>query len=413
MEKIIFSHFKKNMLANSFLISFRYAMVAAIGLATSVAFARLSTKEIFGQYQFVLSILAFFSVFSLPGLNLAALKSVSHGEIGVVSQAVRLSFFGGILATPFLVGYGVYVLFSGNHDIIIGWSCIVFGFLFPLLNAPNTWYVYYEGRLRFLPVVVRVIGSSALTALLLFLGLWNRVGMLSLISIWFFTSILFSWFFYWEVAKEEQKNKSDSSKLDVRYGLRVTAQKFVVSLTENIPIIAISFFLGFEAVANFQVASVFVGAVSGLLGALTAMTLPVIFSDINNKHSKLLLYSIFSGIIASLGYALFVEILFLFVYGNQYYESLELARLFIFIPFLVSLRLYFSNIFTARGESYRIVLVYGVANVISIVLFLIALNSGVTFRWSAGIYLYSVNLFILLPFALFYFFDTTGKKDFI
>lgn len=411
MERVTISQFKKNVLTNSFLVSFRYVVVAAIGLVISIAFARLSTKEVFGQYQFILSVFAFFSVFSLPGLNLAALKSVSRGERGAVSQAVRLSFFGGTLAIPFLVGYGVYTLFFGNHDVIVGWSCIAFGLLFPLLNAPNTWYVYYEGRLRFLPVVLRVIGSSALTALLLFLGLWDQMGTLPLVSIWFFASMVFAWFFYWEVAKEEQKNKNELSKLDIQYGLRVTVQKFVVSLTENIPVIAISFFLGFEAVANFQVASVFVGAVAGLLGALTAMALPVIFSDIDNKHSKLFLYSIFSGIIASLGYALLVETLFIFVYGNQYHESLELARLFVILPFLVSLRLYFVNICTARGENARVILSYMVANIFSITLFWIALRGGISFSWAAGMYLYSINLLLLFSFVLFYFFRASKKTD--
>ena len=403
MEKEISSHFKKYLLTNSAIVSFRYVVVAAVGLAVSVAFARLSTKEVFGQYQFILALFSFFAVFSLPGLNLAALKSASRGELGTVSQAVRLSFLASMMAVPLLVGYGAYALLGGRTDELVGWACIIFGSLFPLLNAPNTWYVYYEGRLHFFPVAIRVIGSSVLTALLLFLGLWYQVSILFLVSSWFFTSIFCTWFFYWEVLQEERKNKNEPGRLDVQYGIWVTIQKFVVGLTESIPVLAISFFLSFEAVANFQVAFVFVGAVSGLLGALTAMAFPVIFSNLASKHSKLLLYSVLSGTIASLGYVLFVETIFLFVYGNQYRESFELARLFVGLPFLVALRMYFVNIFTARRENMYIIFSYIVANTVSAILLWLSIRMGVSFAWSTALYVYSLNLQLLSILALRYY----------
>lgn len=408
MKEENFLIFKKDIFTNSFLVSFRYVAIAAIGLVVSIAFAHLSTKQTFGQYQFILSVLTLFSVFSLPGLNIAALKSVSQGECGVVSQAVRLSFFGGILAIPLLVGYGVYVLLTGSSDSVIGWACVLFGFLFPFLNASNTWYVHYEGRLLFRPVVIRTVISSILTALALVFGLWIHAGLLALVSAWFFSTVLYSWFFYWEVLEEEHKYKEKPGTLDIRYGLRVSLQKFIVGLTENIPIIAISFFLGFEAAANFQVVSVFVGAVSGLLGALTAMALPVIFSDTDNNHKGLLLQSVFSGVLASVGYAVFVEIFFSIIYGNQYYESFQLAHLLVFLPLLVSLRLFFVNIFTAREENSLIVFSYILANIFSIVLFILVFKTA-PFSWSAGVYLYSINLSLLVPLVGVYLFRVFKK----
>lgn len=408
MKDNILFVFKKNIFTNSFLVSFRYIVIAVIGLIVSVAFAHLSTKQIFGQYQFILSVLAVFSVFSLPGLNIAALKSVSQGKIGSVSEAVRLSFFGGIFAVPFLIGYGVYALLVGNYESSIGWACILLGFFFPFLNAPNTWYAHYEGKLSFRPVVVRTILASIVTALLLFLGLWNAAGVIFLVSIWFFSTTIFSWLFYWEVLQEEKKAIKETGLFDVKYGLQVSFQKFIVGLTENMPTIAISFFVGFEAVANFQIASIFVGAVSGLLGALTAMALPVIFSNIEHNHKGLLSYSVLSGILASFGYFILVEVLFLTVYGERYLESFELAQMLIFLPLLVSLRMFFVNIFTAQGKNTLIVSVYIAANILSMILFILMFKT-VPFTWSAGAYLYSINLLLLLPFASLYFFKASKK----
>ena len=411
MEETTLANFKKHFLANSALISFRYVAVAGIGLALSVAFAHLSTKQIFGQYQFMLSVLAMLSVVSLPGLNIAALKLVAEGKSGAVSQTVRLSFLWGILAIPLLVGYGTYILLRGSMDSTIGWVFIFFGGLFPFLNAPNTWYVHYEGRLVFLPVVIRTICASILMAVLLFLGLWNQWSLFSLISIWFFVSTLTGWFFYWEVRRKELRSRREVGILDVSYGIRVSFQKFSVGLTESIPVIAISFFLGFEAVANFQVASVFVGAVSGLLGALTAMALPVIFSNTDEHQGTLLLYSGLSGIVASIGYAILVEILFLAIYGDQYRESFDLARLLVFLPCLISLRMFLVNMFTARGENVRIILVYVLANAVAI-LFFLATFGRMSFVWSVGAYLYMLNGILLLLLAGAYFLKgTTASGD--
>lgn len=410
MDVITLSNFKKNFLANSALISFRYVAVAGIGLAISVAFAHLSTKQIFGQYQFMLSVLALFSVFSLPGLNIAALKAVSQGKSGVVTQAVRLSFLWGALAIPFLIGYGIYILFVGNIDSTIGWMCIFSGLLFPFLNAPNTWYVHYEGRLLFLPVVIRTVGASVLTALAIFFGLWNHLGLSALVSIWFFSTVITTWFFYWEVRKEELELQDEVGILDVSYGIRVSVQKFFVGLTENIPIIAISFFAGFEAVANFQVAIIFVGAVSGLLGALTVMALPVIFSDRTGRHENLLSHSIFSGILASVGYGILVETFFLFVYGDQYQESFNLARLLVFLPIIISLRMFFVNVLTAKGKNTYIIAAYAVVNIIAIFFFMTTFGR-MLFTWSAAIYLYTLNIGLLLSLFGYYAFQISKKTD--
>lgn len=411
MTEYLFSSLKKSVITNSALVSFRYVVIAGIGLALSVGFAHFSTKQVFGQYQFILSAFALFSVFSLPGLNIAALRSVSQGKFGSVTQAVRLSFFCSMFAVPFLVGYGIYRMYVVDiESSTIGWVFIFFGLLFPFLNAPNTWYVHYEGRLMFLPVVIRTIFTSACMAALLFLSLWNQQSIFVLVSVWFFTNAVSGWFFYGEVRREELKSRNELHSLDIPYGLKVSAQKFFVGLTENIPVIAISFFLGFEAVANFQVASVFIGAVSGLLGALAAIALPVIFSNIASHHKNLLSYSVLSGILASIGYAVLVETLFLLAYGNRYQESFNLARLLIFLPLLVSTRMFLVNIFTARGENIRIISVYAVANVIAIVFFVTTFGE-MSFASSAATYLYILNFSLLLPLAGYYFLSASRNTD--
>ena len=115
-------------------------------------------------------------------------------------------------------------------------------------------------------------------------------------------------------------------------------------------------------------------------------------------------------VLASFGYFILVEVLFLAVYGERYRESFELARLLVILPFLVSLRMFFVNIFTAKGKNTFIVSVYVVANILSMILFIVMFKTA-PFVWSAGAYLYSINLLLLIPLAFAYFFNASKKTD--
>ena len=54
---------------NEFWVYLRLGISLIIGLAVTVAFTRLAPKEVFGQYNFILAILAIASLLSIPGLN--------------------------------------------------------------------------------------------------------------------------------------------------------------------------------------------------------------------------------------------------------------------------------------------------------------------------------------------------------
>ncbi len=99
------------------------------GLLLSVAFARMTTKEIFGQYQLILSIFSIVSLISIPGLNISVARSVARGNDGDYKNSVKKSFFWSLFGIPVLWITGVFYYLIESH--IFGITLMLSGLFFP------------------------------------------------------------------------------------------------------------------------------------------------------------------------------------------------------------------------------------------------------------------------------------------
>src|SRR3972149_3093140 len=102
------------LIRNGFLVIVRQGVVIAFGLVLSIAFARLVPQEVFGQYQFVLSVLAIVSVVSNAFSNIFFyLKSLRYVENDKKGDAIHYGWF--------LTRINVLSMFADNLDkVVIG-----------------------------------------------------------------------------------------------------------------------------------------------------------------------------------------------------------------------------------------------------------------------------------------------------
>lgn len=410
MQTTFFTLWSKEDISNTFFVSLRYGIVSVLGVLLSVAFARFTTPELYGQYQFILSVIAFLSFLSLPGLNIVALRSVAEGKSGAVKQAVKLSFLWSCIAIPILVGYGAYeAFFKEGSSLVVGLSLVVLGLLYPLWYAPNTWYAYYEGKKDFRRVSLKVILSSAFVAFFIYLGLLYEISVFWLAFLWLATNAFFSWFYFWQVARKDHRVEIPE-KLDLSYGVAVSVQKSVISWSETLPVFIISFFIGYSGVAQYQIASGFLIALVGLLGALTAISLPTLFSQGEQTMRALFLQNLATGIFSSLMYFLVVKVFFLILYGEAYKESYNLALALSFLPLLIVVRLFFVNILTVKKRNREIIASYILSNIVALGA-LLALLPITSFVYSLTIYFYSINSMLVIFLTSIYFAIASKKTD--
>jgi len=63
-------------------------------MAVSIAFARLTSQSVYGQFVFVLSLMSLISLVGMPGVRTKIFKSVSQGNENFYTDATKFSFCG-------------------------------------------------------------------------------------------------------------------------------------------------------------------------------------------------------------------------------------------------------------------------------------------------------------------------------
>jgi O-antigen/teichoic acid export membrane protein len=382
----------------------RYIAIGITGLLVSVGFTRLGTKELFGQYQFVLNFLAILSVISLPGLNTVALRSVARGKDGIVRKVIRTSFVYSLLAVPIIVGYGVYQIIHEN--LIMGTTLIMAGCLFPFFYAPNTWYVFFEGKTLFRDASLRIILSNIILAVSMFGALYFKANLFFVVLTFLFVNAVMNWVYYYEISK---KSTEFSDKIDMKYGLNCTIQKFTYSFSDSVPVLVISFIFGFQHLAIYQIAYFLIALVIGFISALSATYVPLLFKYKKINYFKIVWQNLAMGIIFFVGFVIFIRIFFFVFYSRSYQESYDLAMMISFIIILIPLRLFLVNYLTSISKNKIVILSNIFANLASLgVLFII---KGTGFQFSALVYVYSLNALLIIPLLFNYFLIASRKID--
>lgn len=127
--------------------SFSLVLITIGGLILSSLFARIWPPEIYGQFTFLLSIVSFISLTSLPGLNLLLTQEISKGYDGFYKKSIATSFRWSIIGVTFLIFGALYFYFTGNVDLSFGF--IAFAISFPLAYGLNLYLAFLNGKNNF------------------------------------------------------------------------------------------------------------------------------------------------------------------------------------------------------------------------------------------------------------------------
>ncbi len=121
-----------------------YALQVATGLILSVAFANLLPKESFGTYQFILSMAAIASVFTLTGMGSAIIQASAGGSQSALRYGfrVQLLWSSGIA----LVCAVLTLYYFTQQNTVLGWSFLVVGLLQPFIIGLNLYKWYLQAR---------------------------------------------------------------------------------------------------------------------------------------------------------------------------------------------------------------------------------------------------------------------------
>ena len=122
----------------------------ATGLSAFVVMAVLAnlvSKEILGEYRFMISVFSILVIFTLPGLNTALVQSTARGYEGQLNLATRTKMRWGLIATLIAWTVSGYYLHQSNASLAASFGIV--GLLMPLSGAYFVYFFYLQGKQRF------------------------------------------------------------------------------------------------------------------------------------------------------------------------------------------------------------------------------------------------------------------------
>jgi len=292
-------------LKSGFWLVFYKIFSILLALILSVAFARLTTKEIYGSYQFFLSVLGFLAIFSLPGLNVAMAQSVARGYTNSLKDSLKLKLKWSILGSLLLVLFSLYLHYWRGS--LIGGYFLLAAVFFPFLQMYQLLIYYYQGKKNFRgmffynTILNLIFVAGVVLALFMKLNLWV------IISIYLVLFSIIPLFYYLKLKKGVKSKKKDPDM--VNYGKSVTFMKALKLALENLDKIIVTYFLGFAMAAVYAVALSIPGSLRGILNLAN----PLFFSKAASGDEKDILVKIKSRVWLLFLLPVFVIILFWFL----------------------------------------------------------------------------------------------------
>jgi len=344
-----------------------------LGLALSVAFARLLTKELYGQWNYILSIIGIVGLLTLPGMNQAIIQSVARGGDGVLVKGTQERFKWSILASIAVLGTGVYYFLSGSA--LLGQGLMISSLFLPFYHNFQTYAAFLSGRKRFDKVAKYQIIIEITSILLTVFAIYLSRNLTLILVVYLFSFSVLRGYFFRLTAKDTGKEGCDKGALT--FGKHVTIQNIPGAITGWGDKIIIGALLSFPELAIYSIARSVANSIRLALSPIARLSFPKLsemdekgaYSAVRKRFAYLLIFTVFiCGITIVL-----CPYVIPFLYSQKYAASVFYAQiLLVALVFGIPTSILSQALFPSQrkvGDMYKLQL-FGV---ISQVIFIFAL----------------------------------------
>ncbi|MCR4276184.1 MAG: oligosaccharide flippase family protein [Candidatus Parcubacteria bacterium] len=124
-----------------------FVITTVLALLLSVAFANLLPREVYGNYQYLLSLSALLGAICLTGMGGAVAQSVARGYEGDLRAGVAAQLWWNLVPTTIGLAGAAYYALHGNGMLAIG--LVIIALLAPNINAFGTYSTFLAGKREF------------------------------------------------------------------------------------------------------------------------------------------------------------------------------------------------------------------------------------------------------------------------
>jgi O-antigen/teichoic acid export membrane protein len=124
-----------------------FGVTSLLALALSVAFGHLLPPDVFGLYQYLLSLSALLTAICLSGMSRAVTQSVARGHEGDLKHGLIAQLKWNLIPTAIGISGALYYIWYGNAVLGIGLAAIAL--LAPIVSAFNIYSAFLQGKQDF------------------------------------------------------------------------------------------------------------------------------------------------------------------------------------------------------------------------------------------------------------------------
>ena len=304
------------------------------GFLLSVILANMFSKESFGEYYFVMTILTLTGIFALPGMGVAIVQSITRGYEGTYFKALREVFKYSWMGSLALLGLSVYEYYRGNFNLSN--IFVILSFLFPFYSISGYYSHFFNGKKRF-DILSKITSFFVVVStILLIITLFITKSIFWIVLITVLSQIIVCGYFSIFYIKKFIDNKEEDPS-SIKFGKNISKSVVLTGIASNFDSLIIAHFLNFSDLAVFRVIMTLPSQFELLVNTFSPLILPKMVSSNLNKRDVLLHFKKFLFIILGIIilYIIIAPIVY-FIFYPKYFEYTWLSILYslTFINFL-------------------------------------------------------------------------------
>jgi len=221
------------------------------GFLILFTFARFASKEIFGAYQYIISLSTMIGLILLPGLDTALVRSVAKQKEKTffLCEKEKLKF-GGFAFLVFLV-ISLWYFFHGNFEL--GTSFFFAGIFLPFLATFSLYFAFWYGKKKFNIQNQYFALHNFLGALILVLIIILQPKIPFVVFGYFF-GYTFATLIFWSLTRKKINKDTEEDRETISYGKHLTIMYIPSILSAHLDKVILWQFIGPAQVAIYSYA---------------------------------------------------------------------------------------------------------------------------------------------------------------
>lgn len=261
-------------------------------LTLAIAFANILSRETYGNYKYVVSIINLLMIFSLAGIGQSTTQAISRGFEGSFKKSFKIIFLFGLLGSLSSLLLAIYYCLQNNNLLAI--SFLIASVFIPSLKSFSIFQAYYQGKKYFKKIAIsNIIIKLASTATLL-LTIFLTNNFFFLILAFLIPPVIVKIYYYISTIKKCNLNdKEDPSTLN--YGKHLSVMGVLKSIAGEADKIFVFHYIGSTELAVYSIALYSVAQLGSFINNIKTLAFPKLSESTIDNIKKTLPRKILSA----------------------------------------------------------------------------------------------------------------------